>query len=478
MPVGATDSSAHLTAPCVIIGGGLAGIAAALRMRQLGLATFVLERSEEDGGANNARISGGLMHVAWGAMDEPAEQLYERLVNATDGEIDHELARAFAENAGPVVAWLETLGVEMSPKGPVPYMKFAMAPHEAGVGRRLLSGRGPDRAMLGMYEQARRAGVDVRLGASAEALEPDSEGGWIVRYRTADGTREAVRAPTVLAADGGFQANPELLSRYVAPNAGACLLRAMTSSTGSALRALLDNGAGAVGLGRVYGHVVSVSALENDTLWPYPTLDKLCLQGLLVDRAGDRLATRATDGVQLVNELASQQDPRGYAVICDEPLWTSAGADNPYGTPVPNPDLLERGGHARAADDLQELAREMSVDPAVLATAVADHNADGGKPPIRTAPYRAIGVIAGITFTMGGVRIDPRCQVLDELGAPIDGLYAAGGCAGGLHGGPHGGYVGGLAEAAVFGYLAAEAIHDRLSAAVATQPSRTQTLQA
>jgi succinate dehydrogenase/fumarate reductase flavoprotein subunit len=67
-------------------------------------------------------------------------------------------------------------------------------------------------------------------------------------------------------------------------------------------------------------------------------------------------------------------------------------------------------------------------------------------------------VIPGITFTMGGVRISPACEVLDEMDRPIAGLYAAGGATGGLHGGPRGGYVGGLAAALTFGLLAAEAI--------------------
>jgi succinate dehydrogenase/fumarate reductase flavoprotein subunit len=68
--------------------------------------------------------------------------------------------------------------------------------------------------------------------------------------------------------------------------------------------------------------------------------------------------------------------------------------------------------------------------------------------------YRyAVHVVAGITHTIGGVRIDPSARVLHEDGTPIDGLYAAGVDAGGIS---TGGYSSGLASALVFGRIAAE----------------------
>ena len=449
---------------CIVIGGGLAGMVAARRMVELGVRPTVLERGSDEGGANNARISGGLLHVAWEAMDTPADDLYARLLKETDGEIDHALARRFADDAGATVEWLEGLGIEISPKKPgVPYMKHALAPHTVGVGRRINPERGPDKTMLQLYAQVREGGGDIRLGANAQSLTPADDGGWIVRFRTADGALVDAHAPVVLAADGGFQGSPELLGRYVGPNAGTSLLRAMPTSTGAALQMLLDNGARGVGLGRVYGHVVSITAFETDTLWPYPPLDKLCLNALLVDQAGARFPTHAGDGVQLVNELARSESPRGFRVICDEALWSGAGADNPYGTPVPNPDLVERGGDHHAAATIAELAQEIGLDPRALQAAVDLHNADPAKTPIAQGPFHALGVVPGITFTMGGVKVAPGGEVLDDVEASIHGLYAAGSCTGGLHGGPRGGYVGGLAHAAVFGRVVAESIAQTLT---------------
>src|SRR4051812_14150023 len=68
--------------------------------------------------------------------------------------------------------------------------------------------------------------------------------------------------------------------------------------------------------------------------------------------------------------------------------------------------------------------------------------------------YRyAVHVAAGITHTVGGLKVDDHGRVLDERGSPIVGLFAAGVDAGGI---ATGGYASGLATALVLGLTAAE----------------------
>jgi predicted oxidoreductase len=62
-------------------------------------------------------------------------------------------------------------------------------------------------------------------------------------------------------------------------------------------------------------------------------------------------------------------------------------------------------------------------------------------------------VAAGITTTLGGLRLDARARVLDGSGNSIAGLFAAGADAGGIS---TGGYSSGLAAALVLGLTAAE----------------------
>jgi succinate dehydrogenase/fumarate reductase flavoprotein subunit len=68
------------------------------------------------------------------------------------------------------------------------------------------------------------------------------------------------------------------------------------------------------------------------------------------------------------------------------------------------------------------------------------------------APFHAIEVRPGVTFTHAGLRVDQDGAVLTPDG-PLSGLYAAGADIGGIY---NGGYAGGLALATVFGLVAAE----------------------
>jgi predicted oxidoreductase len=65
----------------------------------------------------------------------------------------------------------------------------------------------------------------------------------------------------------------------------------------------------------------------------------------------------------------------------------------------------------------------------------------------------AVHVVASITHTVGGLRVDERARVLREDGSALDGLWAAGVDAGGVG---TGGYASGLAQALVLGLAAAE----------------------
>jgi fumarate reductase flavoprotein subunit len=95
---------------------------------------------------------------------------------------------------------------------------------------------------------------------------------------------------------------------------------------------------------------------------------------------------------------------------------------------------------------LAPLAARIGVDPANLARTVESYNhyqaakhdaefeRDDMARPLDKPPFYAIEIRPGIHFTMGGIRINSRTQVLSERKQPITGLYAAGEVTGGVHG--------------------------------------------
>jgi succinate dehydrogenase/fumarate reductase flavoprotein subunit len=99
--------------------------------------------------------------------------------------------------------------------------------------------------------------------------------------------------------------------------------------------------------------------------------------------------------------------------------------------------------HAQERVDAARAAGGTVVDPREL--------------PFATPPDArvAVHVAAAVTHTIGGLRVDTDARVLDDEGATLDGLWAAGVDAGGI---ATGGYASGLAQALVLGLAAAESL--------------------
>ncbi|WP_221177397.1 FAD-dependent oxidoreductase [Nocardioides marmoriginsengisoli] len=113
--------------------------------------------------------------------------------------------------------------------------------------------------------------------------------------------------------------------------------------------------------------------------------------------------------------------------------------------------VLARTARARRPDRLRSV-----VVPA-LATIMRpclDNPRTGTLGPIDTGPFYAVPVEASSIGTIGGPRTDGRGRVLDESGAVIPGLYAAGNAAGAPTHGFYGGAGGTITLGLTFGLLA------------------------
>ena len=247
--------------------------------------------------------------------------------------------------------------------------------------------------------------------------------------------------------DGGFQASGEMLTRYIGPQGSGIVLRAAVTGTGDALRMGLAAGAATAGLGRFYGHILSRDALHRD-LWPYPVLDALCDQGLIIDRWGRPLEAGFADGIQLANILARTEDPRGWSVVVTAAAGAGASAL----------DHLERlGGTVCRAGDARRLAAGLGLPAGRLAAAVKQRLGAAAA----AGELVGVPIVPGITVTMGGLAVRADGAVRADDGEVLAGLFACGSACGGIAGGPRGGYLGGLAVAAVTAWITAATIGRR-----------------
>ena len=215
--------------------------------------------------------------------------------------------------------------------------------------------------------------------------------------------------PLVLAT-GGFAASRDLLRRHVTPEAGHVLLRTAPGSTGDGLRlGLAAGGATGTGLDQVYARLMPAPPAR------VPPEDFVRLSQLYARHAevrnerGERFRARSWSEVDVAQWAARQPGAR---------VWLRVPA-------------------AR----LGELVRERSVGEMVEAAAAA------GAPVRRGTEDVTVETVAGVTTTLGGLRVDEQARV-------ATGVFACGADAGGI---ATGGYASGLAAALVLGRIAARA---------------------
>ena len=347
----------------VVAGAGMAGLAAAVRARELAADVVVHEKGDRPGGSMLLSSC-----VVWRYRD------WERFRAECPGG-DPELQRLVWEGLDEALVWLEGLGAPVVARE---------------TGNALTSGIRFDPAGL-TAALVRRAG-ELRVGEPLAAV--------------ADGV------PTILAT-GGFQGDRGLVRRHVTPEADAVVLRANPWSQGDGLRLALGRGAAlSGGLDEFYGRNLAAAPCIRPA--DFVPLAQVYARHATVENArGERYQPRTWSEVDVVQWTARQPRARAWYVVPDDAL----------GRPV----------------------RERTVADAIAAAEAA------GAPVERRDGTTRVEVVAGITSTLGGIRVDARARA-------ADGLWAAGADVGGIS---TGGWASALASALVLGRVAAEDALDR-----------------
>lgn len=451
----------------LVVGGGIAGLSCAARAAELGVAVTLLEQGSEIHYPCNSRYSGGMFHLDYHDIGSPPEALAQALTDRCPDDVDQELVALIARNAKPAVDWLRQAGkARLVRVGPAAYEKWVLAPPRPPKPGLVHPGRGPG-AVLGHLEATLAArGMTLRRGTKVIDVQPQKDG-----YRvsaTVDGIQTHFDTRAVVFADGGFQADRDKLGAHITSAPDKLLQRNAETGRGTSLDIGRRLGARISDLHAFYGHLVSLDALDNAELWPYPMIDGLAKVGIVVNADGARFADEGRTGVYLANQVARLPDPTSAVVIFDDRTWWTVGRETRV---PPNPVLTNRGGRLWSSGSIAGLAQLAGLDPDGLAATISTHNANLAgaselEPPrtrgtrlpgaISTPPFHAVPICAGITYTMGGLAITARGEVRAAAGDPIPGLYAAGSAVGGIEGGRSSFYMGGLTKALVLGLVCAE----------------------
>jgi len=485
----------------IVVGAGNAALCAALSAREQGAEVTVLEKAPEGERGGNTYFTGGGFRFPYEGMEDilriipdlsaaeiervdvgtyPAAQFRDDLARVTDGLIDDGMASTLVREAAPTIEWLHGQGVKFT------LMTGRQANEVEGklvfYGGLTVEAVGAGKGLSDQeFEAAERVGVNVRYDAKVVNLLRDGRRICGVELWTEDEV-EDLEADAVVLAAGGFEANIEMRTRYLGPGWDMAKVRGSRFNTGDAIQAAIDAGA------QPFGNWSGAHAVAWDLNAP-PTGNRIVADlyqkhsypyGLIVNLDGERFVD---EGADIRNYTYAKY---GRAILSQPERAAFQLFDQRTA------HLLRDEYHVRQvtmaqADTIEELAESLGVDSGGLQRTIDEYNQScpehgigdfnpstldgvgtrGINPPksnwalpFDSPPYLGYAVTCGITFTFGGLKIDPGSgQVVDTEDRPMTGLYAAGELVGGLF---YNNYAGGsgLMAGSVFGRIAGRSAAD------------------
>ena len=432
-----------------IIGGGGAGIPAAIEVAKAGGKCIVLEQADTCGGT--AAISGGgccivgtPLQQSQGIEDTP-DLAFEDWVKWGGGAADEVWARYYLEHTlHDLYHWAESCGAKWTD------MKVQ-------EGNRVLRWHRPDNNGLGLmtalinYAEKQ---PNIKIMTSMNTGKLITENGKVSGVTATNGKNQSfeIRARATVVATGGFNSNlamvlenrPEFKKFKVMEGSGL-------GATGSGHKMIKE-------LGGYFTH------MEHIWFYVYATPDYRDPQqrrGLVFrmtpgyiwfNQQGKRFHNESlTGGASATPALLRQNPPHAWAIV-DTPMTAKMDVADPYyrrGDVIDRAkvqELLDNSPYIKKANSLADLAKKTEVEDAKNFLAEIDQynqclDAGMEKEPafgkslkqskkFDTPPYYAIQLFPLARKNFGGVKTDLQCRVLNKYFEPIAGLYAAGEVAG------------------------------------------------
>ncbi|MDI7259556.1 MAG: FAD-dependent tricarballylate dehydrogenase TcuA [Thermodesulfobacteriota bacterium] len=487
------DVKKRVQCDLVVVGGGNAGLVAAIEAKNVGAKVLIIEKAPKRSRGGNSRFSYGDFRVATESKQDilnllegatlpkgefeiepyPKDDFYHQVMRLSEGWADQRLTEIFVTKSFETVMWMKKQGLKWDIN---PIHAYKKGDHLFWpASQHFLQASGSGEGLVEMlYGIAENKGIEILYDTAAYQLIMNSENRVCgVLARDIDGLTQVDTKRLILAC-GGYQANPEKRRALLGENMDLVKLRGTRYNTGDGIQMAYDVGA------QLAGHWGGFHASPVSEDSPMVEAESVASQrysylyGIMVNREGKRFVDEgenffAYTYAKFGKEILKQ--PGGVAFqIFDAKVFPLLRVEYQDAIKV-------------ESKTLEELAEEVDIDVEQFIETVKEFNAavkdekpfipyqlDGrrtkGLHPdkmnwaqkIDTPPYRAYAVVCGLTMTYGGLKTNEKAQVIDTSDRPIKGLYAVGEITGGFF---YFNYLGatGLTRGSVMGRIAgAEAV--------------------
>ncbi len=487
----------------IIIGAGNAAFCAAHAAKEAGSTVLMLECAPEAENGGNSRYTAGAIRFTYDGVDDiralcpdlpedqvaitdfgtyTTEQFFDDMFRVTRYRTDPALCERLVTSSRETMHWMREKGIRFIPI--YGRQAFKVDGRFKFWGGLTLETWGGGPGLVDAHTSiAKVSGIEIRYETRALEILTDGHAvtGVKVRHK---GQIQSLKSKSVVIASGGFQANPEMRTRYLGPGWEMASVRGSRFNTGEGIKMAMNIGASS------YGNWSGCHAVG----WDYnaPEFGDLDVGdgfqkhsypwGIMVNAYGKRFVDEGAD-------FRNYTYAKYGRVILDQPdqfAWQVFDAKVTHllrdeyrikrVSKVSAPTLEKLASKLEGVDRNSFLEEIKAYNKAVDTQTSFDPNIKDGRGtyglPINKSnwantidegPFEAYQVGCGITFTFGGLRIDPdSAQVLDNNLDPIPGLFAAGELVGGVFFFNYPGGTG-LINGSVFGRLAGKSA-GRLSA--------------
>ena len=431
-------------ADVIVVGGGGAGLAAAISAEQNGAKVLVLEKLDILGGSTN--VSEGALNAVdperQGAqgIEDSVENFITQTYEGGHEVGDMDLITYMCENSMDSVKWLESLGVEFK--------------DEVGTATGALFQRShytvtpSGNSYIRVFEVYAADHENLQIVTGCEVKELTVEDGKVVGVvgTGRHGQTVTATAPSIILATGGFGANKALLAEY---NTGVWAHVDLTTlgctnlakaATGAGIEMATAIGADVTGMSDIQVHpcgTPGTGLMEN--------IRTSGRNRLFVNQEGNRFVNEGA-ARDVLAQAVFDQEGQTYWIVVNSVRYPSRDWVDANGATIEN---MVAQGSVIEADTLAELAEKTGMDEANLQAAVDGYNAvvrgekedefgflanNTADTELTEGPWYACKKVPTVHHTMGGLKINTDTQVLDTEGNVIPGLFAAGEVTGGIHG--------------------------------------------